>query len=101
MNQEIIIVTIDKDLEDLIPGFMANRNKELQLLQKAHDASDFSTIQSIGHGLKGVGGGYGFDRMSELGAEIEIAAKGKKLDRLKELIESYASYLSRVEIRFA
>jgi HPt (histidine-containing phosphotransfer) domain-containing protein len=101
MNQEKIIVTIDKDLEDLIPGFLANRNKDIQLLHRARDAGDFPTIQSIGHGLKGVGGGYGFDRMSELGAEIETAAKRKNLDHIEELIETYSDYLARVDIRYA
>jgi len=101
MSQEKIIVTIDKDLEDLIPGFLSNRNKEIALLQRAHAADDFPTMQSIGHSLKGVGGGYGFDRMSELGAEIETAAKCRMIDHLKELIESYSDYLARVEIGYA
>lgn len=101
MNQEKIIVTIDKDLEDLIPGFLANRNKDIELLQRANAAGDFPAMQSIGHSLKGVGGGYGFDRMSELGAEIETAAKGKNLHYLEELIESYVDYLARVEIKYA
>jgi HPt (histidine-containing phosphotransfer) domain-containing protein len=100
MNDEKIVVTIDMDLEELIPGFLGNRNKDLDLLRDALRDNDFQTIQSTGHSLKGVGGGYGFDHMSELGAEIEIAAKEADRNKLARLIESYADYLGRIVVRF-
>ena len=100
MSNSKISVTIDIDLVDLIPGFLANRGKDLSTLQSALESLDFTVIQSIGHSLKGVGGGYGFDRMSEIGASIENAARYKHVDQLKELITSYSDYLARVEVSF-
>ena len=100
MSSDKIIVKIDPDLEDLIPGFLENRGKDRDSLKAALDNSDFSAMQSIGHSLKGVGGGYGFTGMSEIGAAIETAAKGEQLDELKVQIQKYSDYLDAVVVEF-
>ena len=93
-------MTIDSDLEELIPGFMENRKKDLENLSKATTIKDYKALQSIGHSLKGVGGGYGFARMSELGAAIEEAGKTSSLESAREHVEQLRDYLSRLEIVF-
>lgn len=95
---EKIIVTIDSDLEELIPGFLENRNKDLKLLDEALAAGDYPTLQSMGHTLKGVGGGYGFDGISEIGAAIENAGKASDADAAGEQIRALKDYLSRVDV---
>ena len=95
-----ITVTIDSDLEELIPGFLENRKKDLENLVKAAKIKDFKTIQSVGHSLKGVGGGYGFDRISEIGAVLEEAGKNSSLDSTNEQISQLKDYMSRLEIVF-
>jgi len=44
MNDEAYKVTVAKDLEDLIPAFMRNRNKELETLKGALAAADFEQL---------------------------------------------------------
>ncbi len=100
MSQEKILVTIDPDLEDLIPGFLENRTKDVTRLQTAAGAGDFDTLRSVGHSLKGVGGGYGFARITDLGADIEAAAKVNDIDTIRQLISDLADYLGRVEVRY-
>ncbi|MEM7027439.1 MAG: Hpt domain-containing protein [Pseudomonadota bacterium] len=100
MSEDKIKIEVDEDLEDLIPGFLKNRNVDVEKLKQAHEANDYETIRSIAHSLKGVGGGYGFMRMSELGAEIETAAKNKQLDSVKSGVDELESYLTRVDITF-
>ena len=100
MSDDRITIEVDEDLEDLIPGFLENRNSDVEKLRQAAEASDFEELRSIGHGLKGVGGGYGFEQMSQLGAEIETAAKSQELDTIKDRVEQLASYLQRVDIKF-
>ena len=75
MTSEKIIVQVDEDLEGLIPGFLKNRGQDVEKLRAELEQSNFVNVSSIGHSIKGVGGGYGFDLMSELGAKIEIAGK--------------------------
>lgn len=97
MNNRIT-VAVDPDLEELIPGFLQNRQKDVQSLRSALDAGAMQTIQSIGHSLKGVGGGYGFIRISEIGAEFEEAADQGDNKTIKVLIAELQDYLARVEV---
>ncbi len=98
MSGEKIVVHVDIDLEDLIPGFLDNRQKDIQKLESALQENDFETLRSIGHNLKGVGGGYGFSDITEMGAEIEVGARANDLESISENIKKLSHYLSKVEI---
>ena len=100
MSSDKIQVVVDADLEELIPGFLENRSKDVGNLRSALAGDDFETLRSVGHSLKGVGGGYGFDLISEIGAKIETAAKAGDKDSIPGLIDEFADYLERVEITF-
>ena len=98
MSQEKITVIVAKDLEDLIPTFMTNRNKELGTLSVALGAGDMEQLRQLGHRMKGVGNSYGFEHISVLGKQIEDRAKIKDLTGLQSLITDYTDYLARVSI---
>ena len=100
MSGDKIIVKVDEDLEELIPGFLENRNADVQILRDAVANQDLARAQSTGHSLKGVGGGYGFDGLSDLGARIEIAAKEKRLADINSLVDEMADYMERVEVEY-
>jgi HPt (histidine-containing phosphotransfer) domain-containing protein len=98
MSQQKITVIVAKDLEDLIPTFMANRTKELGTLSVALGAGDMEQLRQLGHRMKGVGNSYGFEQISVLGKQIEDHAKTKDLTGLQTLITEYTDYLTRVNI---
>ncbi len=98
MSDNKIVVKVDEDLEELIPGFLENRINDVQLLRDALAGEDAARLQSIGHSLKGVGGGYGFDALSEIGAKIEIAAKEMNVNVIEEIIGEMADYLERIDV---
>ena len=98
MSEDKIIVHIDIDLEDLVPGFLENRQKDLEMLEKAIQENDFESLMSIGHNLKGVGGGYGFLEITEIGAAIEESAKAANLEVASENIKKLSYYLSHIEV---
>ena len=98
MSEEAILVYVDPDLEDLIPGFFQNRQKDVQRLSEALEQGDFEAIRIIGHSMKGAGGGYGFDRVTDLGAIIEEGAKAQDRERIREAVAELADYMSRVEV---
>jgi HPt (histidine-containing phosphotransfer) domain-containing protein len=95
---EPIIVTVAKDLEDLIPTFMKNRGKELDTLRNALAGGDFEQLRQIGHRMKGVGNSYGFEKVSQLGQHIEDRAKATDAIAIAASIDEYAGYLARVSI---
>ena len=98
MSDQPIPVTVAKDLEDLIPTFMKNRNKELETLRAALAAGDMAQLRQLGHRMKGVGTSYGFEQVSILGKQFEDGAKSRDLPDLNARIAEYADYLARVKI---
>lgn len=95
---EKIVVTIDPDLEDLIAGYLENRRKDVEALKAAAKNGDFEAARILGHSMKGSGGGYGFDRITELGAALEQAAKDRDGHALAALTDDLSDYLERLEI---
>jgi HPt (histidine-containing phosphotransfer) domain-containing protein len=94
---EKIIITIDKDLADLIPGYLANRRKDIEKMNAAIDSGETEAIRMIGHQLKGSGGGYGFDFITDIGMAIEHAAKEGSREEIKGHIAALGDYLDRLE----
>ena len=99
-HDEKIIVTVDSDLEDLIPGFLENRNLDIKTIYDALARDDYDAIAKLGHSMKGVGGGYGFDTITDIGRSIEQAAKDKNPQKIKASLSELSDYLEHVEIVF-
>ena len=100
MSQQKITVIVAKDLEDLIPTFMANRTKELGTLSVALGAGDMEQLRQLGHRMKGVGNSYGFERVSVIGKQIEDGARSGDRSALEASIAGYADYLAKVEVAY-
>lgn len=94
------IVHIDASFEPLMPRFMANRKKETVTMRQALSGQDFETVRSVAHGMKGVGGSYGFDRVTELAATIEQAAKSADASSITQLLHTLESYLNNIQIAY-
>ena len=98
---EKIVVHVDPDLADLIPGFLENRQKDVQALQQALRTGDYATIGKLGHQMKGIGGGYGFDALSDIGCALEQAAKRRIADEIRERLQELVDYLAHVVVSYA
>jgi len=86
------------DLQPLIGKFLEHKRADLEQLNAALETSDFATIAWLGHRLRGEGGSYGLDRISEIGAQLEVAAMGGDRDGAGLLRDALTDYLARVEI---
>lgn len=95
-----IIVTADKDLEDLIPDYLKNRSLEVLKLKEALHANDLKLIQEIGHKLRGSAGSYGFEDLSVIGKEIEENSKAGNKIIVRQMINQYELYLARVKVNY-
>jgi HPt (histidine-containing phosphotransfer) domain-containing protein len=98
MTDSNYTVTVAKDLEDLIPVFLKNRNKELDALRAALAAADFEQLRQLGHRMKGVGNSYGFERVTALGKQIEDGARSGDRASLEAILSAYQDYLAKVEV---
>jgi len=93
-----IIVEIDPDLEELIPGYLQNRMKDVHEIQTLLNNANFKSIQRMGHTMKGSGGGYGFDFISAIGLALEDGAKEKDANKIQNSVKGLCDFLERVEV---
>lgn len=95
-----IIVKVDPDLEELIPGFIAHRYDDIKQLNIYLELCDFESIIRLGHSMKGFGAGYGFDDISKIGEKLECAAKNQQKEEISYQIDAFKKYLEQVEITY-
>ena len=96
--ENIISVYIDPGLEEIVPGFLENRRRDVQTLETALQHNDLKTIRVIGHRMKGDGGGYGFDVISTIGDGMEQAAAREDRDAIRRHIVELIDFLARVTV---
>ncbi len=92
------IVYADPDISDLIPGFLENRQKEIQTISEALIRKEYETIRIIGHSMKGYGAGYGFDEISDIGAAMEKAAEKADTQGIQQEFIRLETYLKNVQV---
>lgn len=97
-KSERIIVKADPDLQDLMPGYLENRRQDIETINQALNSSNFELIQRLAHSMKGSGGGYGFDGITEIGAAMELCAKECRAEGIKEQLANLNQYLEKVEV---
>jgi HPt (histidine-containing phosphotransfer) domain-containing protein len=93
-----IIVHVDPEITDLVPGFLDNRRKDTASIVEAVTRGDFETVRILGHSMKGSGGTYGFDPITDIGRQLEQAALAKNADEIKTLIAELTAYLDDVTV---
>jgi CheY-like chemotaxis protein/HPt (histidine-containing phosphotransfer) domain-containing protein len=99
-SQALIAVRIDKMLEDLIPGFLENRRHDIIAIRDAVSQGNLENVERLGHMIKGSGGGYGFENISEIGKKLESAAKKKEVNKILAIVKELEDYLNEVQIIF-
>ena len=95
-SDEKVIVKVDAEIEDIIPIFFETLVEEMETALDALQRDDYETTQIWGHSLRGTGGGYGFEAISEIGKSLEQAAKPHDSQEVRNLVDQLSSYLERV-----
>ena len=93
-----ITVYIDPGLEEIVPGFLENRRRDVQTLETALQQNNLAQIHLIGHRMKGDGGGYGFDAISMMGAALEQAAARADRVAIQRHTTELIDFLGRVSV---
>jgi HPt (histidine-containing phosphotransfer) domain-containing protein len=98
MEERRFKVYVDSELSEIVPVFLSNRRKDIELISRALESEDFESIKRVGHTMKGSGGGYGFDFITDLGKKIEEAAGKRDGVRVRRYIEELLLFLDTVEV---
>ena len=73
--------------------YISHTSKELAKIQEDLENRALDSLRTFGHNIKGSGGMYGFDEVTNLGTEIEASAKADNRDKIKSLLEELSNFL--------
>ena len=93
-------VRVDASLAELIPGYLANRRNDVDAIAVALDAADYDRVRILGHNMKGTGAGYGFVRLTQIGASLEQAAGRREAEQIRALAADLVRYLRRLHVEY-
>ncbi len=96
--KDTIRVPANPLVADLIPGFLLNRREDVAAMLDALNTGDFEIVASLGHGMKGAGGSWGFQAITDIGGALELAANSADTDMSRKWVGELSSYLDRVEV---
>jgi CheY-like chemotaxis protein/HPt (histidine-containing phosphotransfer) domain-containing protein len=97
-SEQPIVVQIDQDLSDLVPGFLARKREDGRAVLAAAEHHDREALARLGHKMKGEGGSYGLDAITDIGRELEQAGKDGDFDAARRLGRGLMNFLDRLEI---
>jgi two-component system sensor histidine kinase/response regulator len=99
-KDEVLVALVPSDLKALIPGYLANRRTDVLKITDLISTGVFEDAGRLAHSMKGSGGGYGFDGISRIGAEMEKAAKAGNASGVLAGVNELKIYLDKVQIEY-
>ena len=87
------IAKVEPELKDYMPTFVENRKNNIISIKKLLKKGNYKEIECLAHRLRGVGGLYGCEQITNIGYCIEEAAKNSDSEKIKEMINELSSYL--------
>ena len=83
----------DEEWAEMQEMYINHTSKELEKIKTRLNLDSIDSIRTFGHNIKGSGGMYGFNEVTELGLLIETAAKEGNLDSIKSNLEVLEDFL--------
>jgi CheY-like chemotaxis protein len=85
-----------KRLAEHTPAYLENCRNNVIAMHEALDRIDFEAVTILGHNLRGSGGGFGFQAITDIGAGLEHAAGDSDIDVSREWVCALSRYLDSV-----
>ncbi len=86
-----------RKLVERTPGYLANCRRNVISMTEALDRADFAAVTILGHNLRGSGGGFGFQAITDIGAGLEQASTDSDMGVSRDWVSQLSSYLDGVE----
>jgi HPt (histidine-containing phosphotransfer) domain-containing protein len=98
--EEKILVEIDQELMPVVPEYLENRHLDCAEIEQLLGTGGMESIQVLGHRMKGSGGSFGFDEISIIGEDLELAAQITDVEGIKSAVVRLERYLARVSVTY-
>ena len=95
---DLIRLHVKSKSANRIPAYLQNCRQNVIAMLDALGRGDFETVEILGHGMRGAGGSYGFQAITDIGAALEQAAESADTDVSRKWVGELSRYLDRVEI---
>jgi CheY-like chemotaxis protein len=96
--KDAIRIRVNPKIADLIPGFLEHRRNDVTAIRDALDEGDFEIVERLGHGMRGAGGSWGFQGITDIGAALEEAANHGDAGLCRKWADDLSGYLDRLEV---
>jgi len=83
----------DDEWAEMQEMYINHTFKELKSIRENIQSTTFDSLRTFGHNIKGSGGMYGFNEITEMGAIIESAAKDENMDQIKSNFDKLETFL--------
>ena len=93
-----ILMSAKHKFADRIPAYLRSCRQNGITMLDALDRVDFETVAMLGHQMRGSGGAFGFQAITDIGAALEEAAGSADTVASRKWVGELSSFLDRVEI---
>ncbi len=83
----------DEEWVEMQEMYVNHTSKELKKVRADLTLDSLDSIRTFGHNIKGSGGMYGFNEITEIGLKIESAAKDSDLDTIESSLFELEAFL--------
>ena len=83
----------DEEWAEMQEMYVNHTFKELQKVKENINETSIDSLRTFGHNIKGSGGMYGFDKITNLGLLIETASKTGDLEAIRSNLRELEIFL--------
>jgi len=81
-----------------VPAYLRNCRHNVFMIRDALDRDDFDAVSLLGHQMRGSGGMFGFQSITNHGADIEQAAEDADQVASRRGVDALSLYLDGLDI---
>ncbi|NOT39961.1 MAG: PAS domain S-box protein [Alphaproteobacteria bacterium] len=97
IRERPMVSALNKKIAERVPAYLQNCRQDVFTMSDALDRADFETVTRLGHNMRGSGGAYGFQLITDIGAALQHAAEIADCDASRKWVSELSLYLDRVE----
>jgi len=93
-------IRLDQDFAEFVPKFLEHVQESIRSMEEALAKNDYEFILNTSHRIKGSGGGYGLDVVSEFAQTIEMETRKKNEAKISKQLKKLTEFLQHIEITY-
>ena len=94
------VVQVDKNFAEFVPAFMEDILQDIRKMAQTLARQDFDAVRKVSHRIKGAGGGFGLETISEIAGTLEAAAKSRSNDNTAKALSDFSDYVNTLQIEY-